>query len=68
MIIKDKNLKEKVDVAQKECPTFTCYWPRQNPGSFQVGRGYRSYGDKRDKEWICGHHEIHWCPVNPKVK
>lgn len=68
MIVKDKILKEKVDVAQKECPTYACYWPRPNPGSFQIGRGYKSYGDSRDKQWICGNRAIHGCPANPKVK
>lgn len=48
MKVRDKGLKESVDVFSKECLTFTCYWPRPNPGSFSIGRGYRSYGDSRD--------------------
>lgn len=68
MKVRDKNLKEQVDVAQKECVTFTCYWPRQNPGSLLQGRGYRSYGDARKKEWLCGNREIQGCPVCPQVK
>ena len=62
MKIKDKKLKKVVDVANKDCASRKCYWPRMNPGSFQQGRGYRSYGDARDKEWLCGTREIHGCP------
>lgn len=62
MWVKDKELKVKVRVICKDCLNRDCYWPRQNPGSFQIGRGYRSYGDERDNEWICGTNEIHGCP------
>ena len=65
MKVRDKSLKKDVDVSRKECPTFDCYWPRQNPGSFVQGRGYRSYGDARDREWLCGNREIHGCPICP---
>jgi len=65
MKIFDKQLKKDVDVCCKECPKYICYWPRQNPGSFQIGRGYRSFGDSRDKEWICGTRAIHGCPDTP---
>jgi hypothetical protein len=68
MIVKDKNLKKLINVSRKECPTFDCYWPRVNPGIFNQGIGYRSFGDKRDKEWLCGSREIDGCPKNPKVK
>lgn len=68
MKIKDKNLKKEVDVSCKDCPTYTCYWPRRNPGSFVTGRGYRSYGDARDNEYLCGTRNAHGCPDNPKIK
>ena len=45
MKIKDKTLKQMVDVSGRDCPNLKCYWPRQNPGSFVQGRGYRSYGE-----------------------
>ncbi len=63
MKIKDKTLKQMVDVSGRDCPNLKCYWPRQNPGSFVQGRGYRSYGDSRDKEWLCGTREAHGCPA-----
>jgi hypothetical protein len=62
MKIRDKDLKKPVDVLSKECFLLKCYWPRLNPGSFSQGRGYRSYGDARDKEWLCGTREAHGCP------
>jgi len=62
MKIKDKKINQMVDVCEKGCPNRPCYWPRQNPGSFVQGRGYRSYRDKRDKEYICGTRNIHGCP------
>lgn len=63
MKVKDKRYNVLVDVSEKDCPFYKCYWLRQNPGSFQIGRGYRSYGDKRDREWLCGIREIHGCPI-----
>lgn len=68
MQIKDKNLKKLVEVSGINCPSYDCYWPRWNPGSFLQGRGYRSYGDSRDREWVCGTRDIHGCPKNPKEK
>ena len=68
MKIKDKILKVMVDVSEKDCPLFTCYWARQNPGIFTQGQGYRRYGDKRDNEYICGNREIRGCPVKPELK
>ena len=68
MKVKDKNLKKMVAVYNKECLNLSCYWPRLNPGSFSTGRGYRSYGDERDKEYLCGTRNAHGCPDNPKVK
>ncbi len=62
MEIKDKKLKRVVDVLDAGCVVRKCYWPRQNPGSFQIGRGYRSYGDKRDTTWLCGTRNAYGCP------
>lgn len=62
MEIMDKNMKVKVDVYNKDCLTLKCYWPRRNPGSFSQGRGYRSYGDKRDDQWLYGTRNAHGCP------
>ena len=62
MKLRDKELKRDVDVKERECFGRSCYWPRQNPGSFVQGRGYRSYGDARDKEWICGTRDARGCP------
>lgn len=62
MTVRDKKLKQSVEVCCKDCPKYKCYWPRINPGSFQVGRGYRSYGDERDKQWLCGTRNAHGCP------
>lgn len=63
MKIRDRKLKQDVDVSDKDCPKRKCYWPRPNPGVFVQGRGYRRYGDKRDKEWLCGTRNIHDCPI-----
>lgn len=49
MKIRDKELKETVDVCDRNCLKKSCYWPRPNPGSFAQGRGYISF----DKEvWM----------------
>lgn len=68
MKIKDKELKKEIDVSEKICPKYKCYWPRPNPGSFSQGRGYRSYGDKRDKEYLCGTRNAHGCPEIRELK
>ena len=68
MKVKDKTLNVPVDVCRKECLTFKCYWARPNPGIFNKGQGYRSYGDKRDKEYLCGNREISGCPTKPEVR
>lgn len=69
MKIKDKALKKLVDVACKDCPTYTCYWPRLHPGTFVQGSGYRSrFGDRPETEWICGRREISGCPITPITK
>jgi len=62
MKTKDKMLKKEIDVYDKLCPYRPCYWPRQNPGVFQNGKGYQAYGDSRDQEWACGTRVIHGCP------
>lgn len=66
MKVKDKELKVLVDVAQKECPTYSCYWPRPDPGVFTQGVGYRQRTGKQG--WLCGRREIHGCPVSPEIK
>ncbi len=66
MKIKDKSLKVLVDVAQKECQSFTCYWPRPDPGVFTQGQGYRQRECRQG--WLCGRREIHGCPVSPVAK
>jgi hypothetical protein len=58
MKVRDKNIKKDVDVACKECLKRECYWPREDPGSFTQGQGYRF----RSKDWLCGNREIHGCP------
>lgn len=64
MQIRDGILKKKIEVSRKECPTFECYWPRLDPGSFTQGIGYTH----RSNNWICGRREINGCPLEPKVK
>lgn len=58
MKVKDKTLKVQVDVRDRDCLKRKCYWPRKDPGSFTVGRGYRS----RSNDWLCGTREIRGCP------
>ena len=58
MKIRDKNLKETVDVYDKECLNRKCYWPRQDPGIFNQGVGYKF----RSNNWLCGTREIRGCP------
>ncbi len=60
MKIRDKKIKEWVDVAEKDCLDKKCYWPRKDPGSFTQGVGYQTRPGKR--EWLCGTREIHGCP------
>jgi hypothetical protein len=49
----------KVDCADAACKGRKCFWPRPDPGSFLVGRGYRSNGNKG---WLCGTRQAHGCP------
>ena len=58
MKIRDKVLKVDVDVLERGCLTYKCYWPRQNPGVFVQGRGYSN----PTKDYLCGTREIRGCP------
>lgn len=62
MKVKDKDIKETVDVCEKDCLTRPCYWPRPDPGVFTPGKGYKSRGSKHSEEYICGTRAIHGCP------
>lgn len=65
MKIRDKNLKEVVDVSCEKCPTYSCYWPRPDPGIFTQGQGYRTrHPELKNQPYICGHRAIHGCPEN----
>jgi len=66
MMVRDRKLKRLVDVADKGCLKRTCYWPRQDPGSFSQGVGYRTrLNAKGGIDWLCGRREINGCP-HPK--
>lgn len=66
MMIRDKTFKKWVDVCDKDCPKRNCYWPRQDPGSFTQGVGYRTRTNaKGGIDWLCGRREINGCP-HPK--
>ena len=61
MKVRDREIKETVDVSEKACLKMPCYWPRPDPGVFTKGQGYRTRG--YDAGWICGTREIHGCPI-----
>ena len=63
MKVFNKELKRKVDVLDKACFCRVCFWPRQDPGMFVQGRGYRSRSDQESNEWICGRRNINGCPM-----
>ena len=63
MMVRDKELGVSVDVCDRACPFRECYWPRQDPGVFTQGVGYRSRPGPR--KWLCGRREINGCP-SPK--
>lgn len=63
MIIRDRKIKQSVEVAEKICPKLKCYWPRPDPGSFMQGRGYTSRPGPR--KWLCGTRQAHGCPYPP---
>jgi hypothetical protein len=62
--VRDKELNKQVDVYCKGCLTYTCYWPRPDPGTFTQGKGYSF----RSNDWLCGEREAHGCPDTPKIK
>jgi len=62
--VKDKNHKELVDVCDRDCLQRPCYWPREDPGVFTQGVGYRSRNERGKPDWLCGNREIRGCP-NP---
>ena len=66
MLIRDKNLKVKVNVSEPDCPKYPCYWTRLDPGVFIQGQGYRERSGRK-REWLCGNREIRGCPI-PKPK
>ena len=49
MKIRDKRVKELVDVVDKDCLKRPCYWPRPDPGVFTQGVGYRTREGGRDE-------------------
>lgn len=61
MRVRDKSIKEHVEVRAKECLNLACYWPRPDPGVFTQGRGY-SQRAGGSRGYICGRREIHGCP------
>jgi hypothetical protein len=66
MMVRDRQLKRLVDMVDKGCLKRTCYWPRQDPGSFSQGVGYRTrLNAKGGIDWLCGRREINGCP-HPK--
>ena len=62
MKIRDRKIKQTVNVSDAGCLKRHCYWPRLDPGVFTQGQGYRSRGGK--VEWLCGTREAHGCPDN----
>jgi hypothetical protein len=64
MKVKDSHCGHYVDVAYKECPGRSCYWPRPDPGVFTQGIGYRTRNPGKPVEWLCGTRNIHGCPQN----
>jgi hypothetical protein len=56
MRIRDKELKEVVDVCDRDCPKKTCYWPRPDP--------LRSYGYF---VWVCRTRYAHGCPTDDPI-
>ena len=62
MKVRDKHLKKDVSVCERDCPSRECYWPREDPGIFTQGIGYRTRNPGFKPEWLCGTREIHGCP------
>jgi hypothetical protein len=64
--IRDRQVKQNVDVCDKDCLLRPCYWPRPDPGVFTQGVGYRTrLNAKGKRDWICGRRDINGCP-HPK--
>lgn len=70
MKVRDKNVKQMVDVCDKDCLKRSCYWARSDPGVFTQGVGYRTRTDAFGKiGWLCGNREIRGCPdPKPPIK
>ena len=66
MKIRDKEVKQNVEVWCRDCLKYECYWPRPDPGVFTQGQGYRQRTVKVG--WLCGTREIRGCPDDPKIK
>jgi len=62
MKVRDKNVRQRVDVSDKDCLLRSCYWPRPDPGIFTQGVGYRTRYPGRKPDWLCGNREIRGCP------
>lgn len=62
MKVRDKKLKENVDVSNKACLNRDCYWPRPDPGVFTPGQGYKARENKIRSNYICGTRAVHGCP------
>jgi hypothetical protein len=65
MKIKDKAIGQMVDIYEKDCLSRACYWPRQDPGVFAPGIGYRQRPGKI--KWLCGTREIRGCPDDARA-
>lgn len=65
MKVRDKTIKQSVNVADRRCLGCSCYWPRPDPGVFTLGQGYRSRGGGKP-EWVCGTRDARGCPYNKK--
>ncbi|TCT21181.1 hypothetical protein [Thiobaca trueperi] len=61
MKVKDKALRELVNVCEPACLKRPCYWPRPDPGMFTPGQGYRSR-ESGSKGYLCGTREARGCP------
>ncbi len=62
MKVRDREIKQDVDVCEEDCLNRTCYWPRPDPGVFTQGQGYKTRGNKVSKSYLCGTRHIHGCP------
>ena len=64
MKVRDTNIRQMVDVADRRCLQCPCYWPRPDPGSFTQGQGYRRR--EGPQGWLCGRREINGCPTKAR--